>query len=271
MSKPIILAIANQKGGVAKTTTCESLAAAFTAKGLKTLLIDMDPQTNASQHCGFDLSVADTPFLTMYEVLSPTQKGATSLSECIQHCPSFDLAPACSEMAALEIELSAKLSVKQLAKAIRNDPVVMDTYDVIVIDGGPTQGMLTTNILCAANFCLIPTHCSIDSRNAVLTMVETIRDIKSEFNESLDTLGIAITQYERVTKVGQKTKSDIYEIGKELNLHVFSTEIRRCAAVEKAKDANTNVIAFDHTCAAAVDYMNLADEMIAAFREKGVL
>lgn len=271
MTKPLILAIANQKGGVAKTTTCESLAAAFTAKGLRTLLIDMDPQTNASQHCGFDISVADTPFLTMYEILSPTRKSVTLLSECIQHCESFDLAPASNEMAALEIELSAKLSVKQLAKAIRNDPNVMGTYDVIVIDGGPTQGMLTTNILCAATQCLIPTHCSIDSRNAVLTMYETIQDIKSEFNPELDTLGIAITQYERITKVGRETKEEVYEIGRQLGLQVFSTEIRRCAAVEKAKKAESNVVAFAPTSAAAVDYMNLADEIIAALKEKGVL
>lgn len=269
MKKPIVIATTIQKGGVGKTTTCESLAAAFVQKGLKTLVIDMDPQTNASQHCGVDLEDAETPFLTMYEVLSPTQKTKHRLSECIQHCESFDLAPASAEMASLEMELAGKFQVNALKKAINQDPSITENYDIILIDSGPTQGLVTTNILCASDFCLFPTHCSIDGRNAVLTMYESVLEMKENFNPDLDILGIVITQYERVTKVGKQTKQEIEEIGAGLNLRVFGTPIRQCAAVEKAKAATKNVIAFDPKCAAAQDYMALAEEIISALSEKG--
>lgn len=273
--KPVTIAPANQKGGVAKTTTSESLAAAFTERGLKTLLIDMDPQTNASQHCGFDLTLAEEPFLTMYDVLSPLVKKPVSLSACIQHCKKFDLAPASGEMASLELEFAATPTLaasaaNRLSRAIRKDATVMSTYDVIVVDGGPTQGLLNMNILCAADYCLIPTECTTDSANAIATMIKTIQEIQNnELNTRLDLLGIAIVKYQSVTKDGQKTLQEIREAGQQLGIRVFNTLVRYRAAVERAKRAGMSIFDYAPRCDTAADYMSLADEIISVLNLKG--
>lgn len=270
MGKPIIISVMNQKGGVAKTTTTENLCAAFTLKGYKTLLVDMDPSANATTHCGYDPQYADPPILTLYEVLSPLEKHPVAISQCILHCESFDLAPASKTMSTLDAELASRLAFKQLAKAIRNDPNVM-AYDIIVIDCGPVHGMLHTNILCAANYCLMVSDCSIDGRDALEPTRDAVLEVRDNLNDALKILGVAITKYEQVTKDGQVTKNEIYQFGEVLGEKVFDTKIRQSAAVAKAKRAHKTVIAFAPKSNTSIDYMNLADEIISELREKGEL
>lgn len=272
--KPTVIAIANQKGGVAKTTTCESLAAAFGNLGKQVLVIDMDPQTNLSRHCALNKALVDgTPddFYTMYNVLSPIATPKIPLSECVKHFDTFDIAPASAEMSSLDMEFTKKIltAMTHLRNAIQSDAVVMDRYDIILIDSGPTMNLLNTNVLVAADYCLIPTHCSVDGRDGVVAMYQSVMEVKQGFNPNLSILGIAITQYESRPIASRETKAEVQLMGAELHLPIFQPEIRKCAAVEKAHRAGRTVISFDAASTAALDYANLAANIITAIEKKG--
>ena len=272
--KPIVIAVANQKGGVAKTTTCESLAAAFGMLGKNVLVIDMDPQTNLSRHCSLNKALVDgTPddFYTMYNVLSPTANPKIQLSGCIKHFDSFDIAPASAEMSSLDMEFTKKIltAMTHLRNSIQSDAAVQEHYDIILIDSGPTMNLLNTNVLVAADYCLIPTQCSVDGRDGVLAIYQSVMEVKQGFNPELSILGIAITQYEPRPIASRETKAEVLLMGTELQIPIFQPEIRKCAAVEKAHRAGKTVIAFDASSTAARDYADLAENIIHVIEKKG--
>lgn len=272
--KPIVIAVANQKGGVAKTTTCESLAAAFGRLGKKVLVIDMDPQTSLSQHFSLNKSLVDgTPedFHTMYDVLSPIANPKIRLSECIKQFDNFDVAPASAEMSSLDMEFTKKIitAMTHLKTAIQSDEAVQSHYDIILIDSGPTMNILNTNVLVAADYCLIPTQCSRDARDGAVAMYQSVMEVKQGFNPNLSILGIVITQYERWLTSTQKNLADLMLMSSEFHIPIFQSKIRRCAAVEKAHDIEKTVVDFNAASAAAKDYTDLAENIISAIEKKG--
>ena len=250
-----IVAIANQKGGVAKTTTAINLAAGMCGHGKRVLLVDLDPQGNATTGCGIDKTEANSG---VYEVLTDTMsvKDASITSTAT----GFDVLTANQHLAGAEIELVGSAGREVRLKTALNK--VIGEYDYILIDCPPALSLLTINGLTAAHFVIIPMQCEYYALEGLSDLVDTIKRIKSHLNPELEIGGLVRTMFDGRNSLSQ-------QVSEQLNIHfghkLFETVIPRNVRVAEAPSHGLPVLTYDKQSKGALAYGALSREFLARF------
>jgi len=245
-----IVAVANQKGGVGKTTTCVNLCAALSERKARTLLCDMDPQSNSTTGMGVDKSKDMT---NIYNVLID---GADAV-EAIRKTPYGDLLPANKILSGAGVEL---VTMKRREFVLKNVLAkVRDDYDYILIDCPPSLEMLTVNSLCAANTVLIPVQCEYFALEGLSDLMSTIRMIKKSLNPVLDIEGVLLTMYDARTNFSPQVAA---EIKKFFSRKIYSVAIPRSVRIAEAPSHGEPVIKYDRSSRGSLAYIELAKEFI---------
>lgn len=247
-----IIAIANQKGGVGKTTTCVNLAAALGVLEKKILLIDADPQANASSSLGIQV---DDVEIGTYQVLEHT----ISAKEAIipSNSPNVDLIPAHIDLVAIEIELVDKEDREYMLKKAIVD--IKKDYDYILIDCAPSLGLITLNSLVAADSVIIPIQCEYFALEGLGKLLNTIKSVQNIHNAELDIEGLLLTMFDSRLRLSNQV---VDEVRKHFSSMVFNTIIRRNTRLGEAPSYGETIIAYDATSKGAVNYLNLAQELL---------
>ncbi|MBX9859035.1 MAG: ParA family protein [Sphingomonas sp.] len=247
------ITIANQKGGVGKTTTAINLGTALAATGKRVLLIDLDPQGNCSTglgianaaraHSSYDLLVGD---LGLSDAAMPTK------------VPRLDIVPAIVDLSGAEIELVEFAErTHRLAHAIAKG---REAWDVILIDCPPSLGLLTMNAMVAANSLLVPLQCEFFALEGLSQLLNTVERIRSRFNPNLSIMGVALTMYDRRNRLTDQVSDDVRAV---LGKVVFDTVIPRNVRLSEAPSHGLPALIYDHRCSGSEAYIALARELIA--------
>ncbi len=246
------VAVANQKGGVGKTTTAVNLSAALAMLGSRVLLVDSDPQGNATSGVG---TTVPTEMLTTYEALL----GGVSASEAIQktETPGLDVMPADPRLAGAEVELvGMEKRERALARALNGD---LERYDFIFIDCPPSLGLLTLNALTAANSVLVPIQCEYYALEGLGRLLETIERMRESLNPDLVLEGILLTMYDsRLNLSVQVAQEARHYFGER----VYQTMIPRNVRLGEAPSFGKPITVYDPHCIGAASYLGLAREII---------
>jgi chromosome partitioning protein len=247
-----IIAIANQKGGVGKTTTSINLAASLGVLEKKVLLIDADPQANATSGIGIDI---DSVEIGTYQVLehSNTAKEAIIPTET----PNLDIIPAHIDLVAIEIELVDKEEREYMLKKALVD--VKDNYDFILIDCAPSLGLLTLNALTAADALIIPIQCEYFALEGLGKLLNTIKSVQKIHNPELDIEGLLLTMYDSRLRLSNQV---VEEVQMHFNNMVFQTIIQRNVRLSEAPSYGESIINYDAGSKGASNYLSLAKEII---------
>lgn len=247
-----IIAIANQKGGVGKTTTSVNLAASLGALEKKVLLIDADPQANASSGLGLDVESIE---IGTYQVLEHSNTPEDATVDC--NAPNVKMIPAHIDLVAIEIELVDKENREyMLKKALQS---VKDKYDYIIIDCAPSLGLLTLNALTAADSVIIPIQCEYFALEGLGKLLNTIKSVQKIHNPDLDIEGLLLTMYDSRLRLSNQV---VEEVQKHFNNMVFETVIQRNIKLSEAPSYGESIINYDATSRGASNYLNLAEEII---------
>ncbi len=247
----IVTAIANQKGGVGKTTTAINLATAFAASGWRTLLVDLDPQGNASTGLGI---ARDNRENSSFELLLDD----VALTDCSRptSIPLLDIVPATVDLSGAEIELvGAADRTQRLRRALRG----AGTYDIAFIDCPPSLGLLTLNGLAAADKLLVPLQCEFFALEGLSQLLQTVEQVQQRFNEGLGIVGITLTMFDRRNRLTDQVAEDVREVLGDL---VFQTVVPRNVRLSEAPSHGVPALVYDHNCAGSRAYMDLARELI---------
>ena len=247
-----IIALANQKGGVGKTTTSMNLAASLATLEKKVLLIDADPQANSSSGLGIDPKEIDC---SIYDVLM----NGKDVREAIYTCDieGLDIIPAHIDLVGAEIEM---LNLKNREKVLRNllEPVVQD-YDFILIDCSPSLGLITVNALTAANSVIIPVQCEYFALEGISKLLNTIKIVKAKLNPALEIEGFLLTMYDSRLRLANLIYDEVKRHFKEL---VFKTVIQRNVKLSEAPSHGLPAIPYDADPARAKAHLALAKELL---------
>lgn len=253
----IRIAIANQKGGVGKTTTAINIATALAATGSKTLLIDLDPQGNASTGIGianedrerssWDLLVDGVP-----------------LEACVHETriPGLDIVPATVDLSGAEVEL---VSVENRTHRMREALAKDIGYDICIIDCPPSLGLLTLNALTAADTLLVPLQCEFFALEGLSQLLNTVDQVQQRFNPDLGIIGVALTMFDRRNRLTDQVADDVRSC---LGNLVFEATIPRNVRLSEAPSHGLPALIYDHSCAGSRAYMALARELIGRLPEK---
>lgn len=260
MNKPKhrIITIANQKGGVGKTTTAINLATALAAIGERVLIVDLDPQGNASTGLGIDRKDRK---LSTYDLLV----GANSVAEVAMATavPNLWIAPSTMDLLGVEMEIGRENDrVFRMKKALMHPDA--SVYDYILIDCPPSFNLLTMNALAAAQSVLVPLQCEFFALEGLSQLLETVDQVRRTVNPNLDIQGIVLTMFDSRNNLAQQVVSDVRE---HLGSKVYQTLIPRNVRVSEAPSYGKPAILYDLKCAGSQAYLQLASEVIQRERQ----
>ncbi len=246
------ITIANQKGGVGKTTSAINLGTALAATGLNVLLLDLDPQGNASTGLGISHSQRER---SSYDVLL----GSVAIEDAyVPSCvPRLDVLPATVDLSGAEIEL-----VDYEARTHRLDRAFQQSarkWDIVLIDCPPSLGLLTINAMVAADCLLVPLQCEFFALEGLSQLLNTVERIRTRFNPRLSILGVALTMFDRRNRLTDQVSTDVRAV---LGRVVFDTVIPRNVRLSEAPSHGLPALIYDHRCAGSEAYIALAREMI---------
>ena len=247
-----IIAIANQKGGVGKTTTSLNLAASLGVLEKKVLLIDADPQANATSGLGFDLDEIEAG---TYEVLEHQVLASAAILE--SESPNLDVMPAHLDLVAAEIEIVDYENREYMLKTALNE--IKDQYDYIIIDCAPSLGLITLNALTAADSVIIPIQCEYFALEGLGKLLNTIKGIQQHHNKELDIEGLLLTMYDSRLRLSNQV---LDEVNNHFPQMVFKTIITRNVRLSEAPSFGETIIQYDAASKGAENYLNLAREFL---------
>ena len=250
MSK--IIALANQKGGVVKTTSSINLAASLAVLEFKTLLVDADPQANSTSGIGFDpRNIKNSVYECIINDINPHDAIIKT------DTPNLDLLPAHIDLVGAEIEMinldNREFKMKAVLDSIR------DEYDFIIIDCSPSLGLITINALTAADSVIIPVQCEYFALEGLGKLLNTIKIVQSRLNTRLEIEGILLTMYDVRLRLSNQVVEEVRSHFEEM---VFDTIIQRNTRLSEAPSFGVSVIMHDATCKGAINYLNLAREIV---------
>ena len=254
-----IIALANQKGGVGKTTTTINLAASLATLEKKVLVVDADPQANASSGLGVDIASLQN---TVYECLVCN----LPVAEAVQPTPveGLDIIPSHIDLVGAEIEmLNLPEREKVMRRLLRG---IADRYDYVLIDCSPSLGLITVNALVAAHSVIIPVQCEYFALEGISKLLNTIRIIKSKLNPTLEIEGFLLTMYDSRLRLANQIYEEVKKHFREL---VFDTVIQRNIKLSEAPSHGIPALLYDADSRGAVNHMQLAAELIKNHKQKG--
>ena len=253
----ICVAIVNQKGGVGKTTTAINTATAMAAAGWRTLLIDLDPQGNAST--GIGIAAADRKH-SSYELLIEQ----TALRACVRPSaiPALDIVPAIVDLSGAEVEL---VSMADRTARLRDALTGHHGHDICFIDCPPSLGLLTLNALHAADTLLVPLQCEFFALEGLSQLLRTVEQVQKRFNADLGIVGVALTMFDRRNRLTDQVARDVRDC---LGSLVFDTVIPRNVRLSEAPSHGLPALVYDHNCAGSRAYISLARELIIRLPER---
>jgi chromosome partitioning protein len=256
----IRIAVANQKGGVGKTTTCINLATALAAIGWRVLLIDLDPQGNSSTGVGI---AASQRKLSSYDVLIGS---ASAIDAAVPtRVPRLDLLPATVDLSGAEVEMvSLPDRAHRLDKALS---AATGRWDICLVDCPPSLGLLTVNALAAARYLLVPLQCEFFALEGLSQLLQTVERIRVSFNPELSILGVALTMFDRRNNLSQAVAEDVRAC---LGSLVFETVVPRNVRLSEAPSHGLPALIYDLRCPGSEAYLRLARELIGRLPQLAV-
>jgi chromosome partitioning protein len=246
------IAIANQKGGVGKTTSAINIATGLAAAGKRVLLVDFDPQGNASTGLGID---QHSRAASSYQLIT----GAARLDETVRatSVPKLDIVPATQDLSAVEVELVDEADrAHRLGKALDQ---ANGRWDICLIDCPPSLGLLTINALVASSSLVVPLQCEFFALEGLSQLLHTVERVRQRLNPDLAILGIALTMYDRRNRLSEQVAQDVRAVIGDL---VFNTVIPRNVRLSEAPSHGLPALVYDHRCPGSEAYIALVRELL---------
>ncbi|MCA1944470.1 MAG: ParA family protein [Desulfovibrio sp.] len=246
-----VIVVANQKGGVGKTTTSVNLAASLAVMERKVLVVDCDPQANATSGLGVVVAPESD---TLYSIFFEPDRAARAIHETTS--PFVWCVPSCKDLVGAEIELIDKMGREYYLKDLIK--VYEDAFDFIIIDCPPSLGLLTLNALCAARELLIPLQCEYFALEGIVNLLQTYEQVKARLNPTLEIVGVLLTMYDVRNRLSRQVKSEVRKCFPD---KLFETIVPRNVRLSEAPSYGKTILSYDIKSKGAEAYLSLAKEV----------